>query len=190
MEYNRPFNFVLYPILETMKEYKVKEQKVIHSLLYICKQLGGEWDMYAILKILYFAEVEHLTKYGRPITGDTMVSFEHGPAPSKAYDEVKHNFFNPNFKRKDNVVSAKKEPNLKFLSQSDIECLDKSISENSVLSFGKLREKSHDSAYNKTRGQNNNTSTPISFIDIAQSYGANQHLVEYISEQIALNKSF
>ena len=61
--------------------FEFDKEKAINSMLYICQELGGSYDMYAVLKMLYFAEKKHISTYGRPITGDTIQALPHGTVP-------------------------------------------------------------------------------------------------------------
>src|SRR5688572_28382921 len=42
-----------------------------------------------LIKLLYMADREAWTRYGRPITGDTYVAMEHGPVLSQTYDQIR-----------------------------------------------------------------------------------------------------
>ncbi len=163
-----------------MSNYNLNKEKSIASLLYICNELGGAWDLYSILKMLYFAEQKHLVKYGRPITGDDIVAMKFGPVPSCAYDLVKPKTIDCNHFdiSEDLVVSCKDQPNMDFLSESDVLCLNESIRENRDLNFGQLKDKSHDSSYEKAWALKRNSVIP--FDEIAASAGANEELRKYI----------
>lgn len=81
-----------------------------------------------------------------------------GPVPSHSYDLVKnvrsgwaailsshaHNAFDV---RPDHRIVILREPDLNFLSRSERKCLDESLKENGNLTFGQLKAKSHDAAY-------------------------------------------
>jgi uncharacterized phage-associated protein len=163
-----------------MADFTIDKEKSNAALLYIIQKVGGSLDMYSLLKILYFAESKHLVEYGRPITGDKMIAMNHGPVPSSSYDSVKSNTINQNnFSNEDNIVTAERAPNMDCLSESDIECLDESIAENSGLNFWKLKSKSHDSAYDwaiKNHGKN----STIPYMQIARAFGADEAMIEYI----------
>ena len=45
-------------------------EKSLQAVLYIANRVERK-DFHKIFKVLYFADREHLIKYGRPITGDT-----------------------------------------------------------------------------------------------------------------------
>lgn len=150
-------------------------------MLYICNALGGEWDKYSLLKILYFAEQNHLSKYGRPITGDNIIAMDFGPVPSISYDEIKYSKINPQFFEitQENIVKAKQIADKDLLSETDVECLDEAIEENKHLSFGDLKAKSHDAAYNWTLEHLGKNST-IPYLEIAKVKGASVEMLEYI----------
>lgn len=167
-----------------MKEFTLNKDKAINSLLYICESQGGYCDMYTLLKIVFFADSQHLFTYGRPITGDTMWSMERGPVPSFCYDTVKSASVNKKyFISEDNVIEATLKPEINLFSESDLECLDASIKDNVNLPFKKLLNKSHTSAYEKTvteKGLNK----PISYLDIAKEDGkVNEDMLTYISSR-------
>ncbi len=125
-------------------------EKAIEVLLYVAKRVP---DVYAALKILYFADKEHLAKYGRLISGDSYVAMRLGPVPSGAYDLVK-NARGEGFCMADlpiqeaftadrTTITPRREPNLDLLSQSDIECLDFAIRRYGHMSLGQLKRLSH-----------------------------------------------
>lgn len=70
-------------------------------------------------------------------------------------------------------------PDLDFLSETDIECLQESISEDGNLSFDVLVEKSH------TFACNNTIHSHISILDMAKERGASDEIIEYIKDNIS-----
>lgn len=163
-----------------MADFTFHKEKSTSALLYICDRLGGSWDMYSLLKILYFSECKHLVRYGRPITGDTIIAMDYGPVPLASYDSVKSGRLNAGvFEIEDTIVLAKEKPNLDCLSESDIECIDEAISENKNLSFGALKVKSHDESY-EWAIKNNGKNSTIPYLEIAKAFGADKHMLDYI----------
>lgn len=58
-----------------------KFKTLVHYICYRCEdptRLGAV----KLNKILWFSEVAHYVKFGRPITGETYMKLEHGPVPS------------------------------------------------------------------------------------------------------------
>ena len=60
----------------------------LNAVLYIIQQMGGKVDMHKIFKTLFFADQEHLSRYGRTITGDVYIAMNYGPVPSKTDDMI------------------------------------------------------------------------------------------------------
>lgn len=150
-----------------------------NALLYVANKianLSGHVDKYKLLKLVYFAEKKHLAKYGRLITGDDFIAMEHGPVPSYCLNVTKVGTqFDVFDVLSPTTLVPKKMPDLDELSESDIECLEESINENSKLNFNQLKNKSHDEAYNNT-GMNQS----INVNSLAKASGADQNLISYI----------
>lgn len=173
-----------------MAEFVLNRDKAIQSLLYICHKLGGAWDMYSLLKIMYFAECKHLVNYGRPITGDRMIAMRYGPVPSFAYDEVKPESIDVRyFSIEDDVIVALVNPNMDYLSNSEVKCLDLSINENSHLGFGDLKKKSHTPVYETTKKEKGLNST-ISYLDLAREGNVTSEMFQYINEKIEFSRDW
>ncbi len=147
-----------------MLKFKFNKEKAISAVLYISIKLIEENsvnikpDFHKIFKILYFADIKHLVKYGRPIIGDEYIAMEHGPVPSNIYDMLKiargdsellyKDQFSDIFEiRGNHYIYPKKEPDIEDLSETDIECIEVSFNENKEKDFLQLKEESHDHAY-------------------------------------------
>lgn len=75
-----------------MLSFKFYKEKAIAALLYVTQTLiknNKRPDFHKVFKIFYFADQMHLTKYGRPITGDHYIAMRNGPVPSRLYDMLK-----------------------------------------------------------------------------------------------------
>lgn len=137
-----------------MNRFKFDVEKAVEVLLYIAHRSP---NTYNALKVLYFADKDHLSRFGRLICGDSYVAMSHGPVPSGVYDLVK-------YVRGDGIlwtnipvdeafgldgynIIPRREPNLDLLSESDIECLDAAIEQYGRMSFGRLKALSHDKAF-------------------------------------------
>jgi hypothetical protein len=174
---------------------KYEQQKIIEIVLYVLNKTGGI-DFYHLFKILYFAEREHLAKWGDKIIPDDFFALKYGPVPTKLYDAIKKQ--NPDthfgnllwevveFAGDDapNVLLPKRNADVNYLSESETTALKKSIDENSKKLFRELKVLSHDKAWKNAFNHNPNL---ISSIDMAKAAGATDATVEYIQEQMALN---
>jgi len=144
-----------------------------------------------LFKILYFAEKKHLALYGRSILGDRYVAMQAGPVPSNTYDLLKvlrgDSLFSidvdlsKDFEVSNNHYVHLLEPKYDYdiFSESEIECLKFSIAENKNLTFGILKEKSHDEAWKSADKEDT-----ISIFEIAKAGGANEELLKYISTRM------
>lgn len=125
-------------------------EKAVEAILYIAKKVPSPTKFY-ISKVMYFADRFHLEKYGRFICGDQYVAMKHGPVPSGVLDAM-NAANNPiatvPFSLDKHTLQPHRSPDMEFFSESDLECLDRSISTYSWMSFGRLSEISHDDAWN------------------------------------------
>lgn len=169
----------------------------IQAILYVAQHIGERKDIHKISKILYFADQEHLSRYGRSITGDTYIAMDYGPVPSKIEDIFKAvrgvSFFSDfakkikqyfDFKNK-YCLDIKKEANLDYLSESDIECLDHAIGKCKNLSFDELTKLSHDIAWNNTKRDR-----AMSVKDILREVGDSEEYVDYIAHKLKEEEAF
>lgn len=58
------------------------ERKVAQMAAYFLQCEGGRMAILKLMKLLYLAERESLERYGMPMTGDRLVSMDHGPVLS------------------------------------------------------------------------------------------------------------
>jgi uncharacterized phage-associated protein len=160
-------------------------EKAVDVILYIAKRVADP-GFHRISKILYFADRDHLAKYGRFICGDSYVAMKHGPVPSGTYDIMKHvrgdglpcpvPHAAESFKVEDGKkVVPLKEADLDTLSESEKECLDVAIAKYGKMPFKKLTDISHDKAW-QAADENE-------FIEVEQIVATlpdAKHLLEYL----------
>ena len=144
-----------------MTTFKYIPEKAEQAILYASSKLPTQRNMYWVLKALYFADIKHLHEFGRFIYGDSYVALQHGPVPSNAYnlvqnarqshlsatseDEKKDALFTV---RDNDTIEPLVQADLSCFSKSDLACLNEAIEIVRPLTFGKLRDLSHDAAYN------------------------------------------
>ena len=158
-------------------------EKSLQAILYVAGKNKSK-DFHKIFKILYFADREHVSKYGRFITGDTYIRMEYGPVPSAIYDLVKNNYYPTIFDIKGYSVIPKSNANTSLLSVSDMKELDESIKKYGNLDMGVLTELSHGYAWNSASKHGY-----ISVEDILKEAGVDAEYADYICKHIALQKS-
>lgn len=169
-----------------------KQDIAIQAILYVLQKMGGTCDIHRCHKILYFADNEHLSKYGRSITGDAYVRMDFGPVPTCIYDlfkavrgdsyfasqvdDVRKNYFH--FLNKKDII-ATEQPDMSYLSESDVEILDKYIEQLKDKDFASITEASHGYAWSHT-AQND----VISVRDRLTEMGDSNEYIRYIEEQL------
>lgn len=167
-----------------MEKFTYEEHKAVAAVLLIVNELT-KVDRHKLSKILFFADQKHLARYGRPITSDSYCKMLNGPVPSKIYDAVK-GVVNPvrfasnreligKVEVNCNDISPIEKPDMDQLSETDLECLRESISENASLSFDKLTKKSHGPAWDSAM-----THGTILFTEIAKEGNASDFVLELI----------
>lgn len=147
--------------------------KALEAILYIAKNLTKP-TFHSISKMFYLSDKLHLQEYGRLICGDRYIAMENGPVPSAIYDMMK-----VAAKRRsidvdwDEIIQEaiavqhgrevlpKRDCDMDMLAESEIECLQKTISKFGKKSFGELSDITHDSAWNAT---DENQSIPLESI--------------------------
>ena len=175
-------------------------KKLTELVLFILGKTGGV-DFYHAFKILYFAGMKHLAKWGSRIVPDEFCALKYGPVPTQLYDAVKE-LNHPRmilsedlseviqFAGEDapNVLLPKREANLKYLSKSEIVALEQSIKENESLTFGQLMRKSHDEAWEEANRRTNGTNV-TSPVSMARVLNADDAMLEYIEEQMQIESA-
>lgn len=173
-----------------------RKEVALQAILYIAQHVQRK-DIHKICKILYFADREHLSLYGRSITGDTYIAMTYGPVPSKVDDIFKavrgDSYFSDKaddlreyFEFKNRyVITPKKTANLDYMSETDIQCLDHAIDLCKDKSFGQLTEMSHDLAWVNTKKDR-----AISVKDILREAGDGEEYARYVSEKLKAESEF
>lgn len=145
-------------------KFEVDKEKTIEALLWVIEKYG-ETQRFHALKTLYFADMEHLRRFGRPVTGDRYVAMENGPVPSYAYNALKGEL--PENERASlvaaiNVINDRPQPyyqphrlpDMNFFSRSDIECLEWAFEHCRKRSFGSISDETHEHVAWKRAGLN------------------------------------
>lgn len=170
----------------------------INSILYILSELEGKSDFLRVFKILYFAEMKHLSLYGRMFTDNDYLRLPNGPVPSYAYAGFKSLRGDSEFNEFEDktefmeklevsdryMVASKVAVDFDELSESEVECLDISIEENKGLNFDQLSEKSHGSAWKSVSC--NYKEIPL--VEIAKEAQLSEEMINYSLGQDLLNK--
>lgn len=64
---------------------KINEKKYKNAVLFFAKKVqNGTLGKLKMMKLLYFLDFDFFEKYGKSVTGDSYLRFEHGPVPQHA----------------------------------------------------------------------------------------------------------
>lgn len=163
--------------------------KALELILYAASRLQHP-GLHSVSKVLYFADKDHLARYGRFMAGDRYVAMKHGPVPSGAYDIIKcvrdgpTRFFNlPGAAdafsvQNDRDIVALRDADQDALSDSERACLDDAIERYGRLPFGRLTEVSHDDAWESA--DENDT---IAVEAIARTVSDSTELLDYLRDR-------
>lgn len=177
--------------------------KMRACLLYVLQALDKDVDYIKLFKILYFAQREHLVKYGRGIMGDTFHALKFGPVPSFIYKALQMAqeklakeddfavFLEGITVNKISLVSSSIPPDMDELSQSDIVCLNKYIKKYRDYNSYKLSNRSYyDQAWKEafSRSKEDPEKDVMTMIDIAKAGKAKSGMIVYIKENMLIDK--
>ena len=141
-----------------MRPTILDSQKAVNVIAYLASKLPERRNAYKILKVIYLANKTHLERYGRQIFNETYQALEWGTVPAFSYDVVTHvrtGKLQPRMpedvKRKLRVspghtITALVRPNLRALSETDIECLDEAVQFYRPMTFDQVADNAHEDA--------------------------------------------
>lgn len=178
---------------------RFNKERLVEIVLYVLNKTG-ELDYYTLLKTIYFAELKHLAKWGQRITTDDVCAMPYGPVLSHLLDAIKgdpreqelsamlRSAFKFASEDASNVMLPLRQANEDYLSKSEKEALDESIRENANLSFEQLKNKSHDTVWYRNYHEGKGKKI-ISTLDMAISAHASEAMVEYIQENLEIERA-
>jgi hypothetical protein len=105
-------------------KFNMRQTKAEEYLRYLCTKLTDTIQAKVLFSVLFEAEMAHLNKYGRPITGDTYTMINGVPTPTFMGAGI-----DP-----DAEVRPSRTFKRELFSKSDLECLDAAFERASELS--------------------------------------------------------
>jgi uncharacterized phage-associated protein len=130
--------------------------KAVEAVLFVAARIQRP-SFHSISKVLFHADKAHLSRYGRPISGDRYVAMKHGPVPSATNDILKTLGGESAFPLPERATGALevhgysvhvlRQADMEVLSTSEIECLTESAHEHGAKSFAQRSEESHGPAW-------------------------------------------
>ncbi len=163
--------------------FKFDKRKAVETLIYIARRIDHP-DYGDILKLVYLADKTSLEKYGRFIFGDTYSAMKYGAVPSQLFDLVKDAKLNGgyDFGVEGYRVTSNRDADVRWLSESDTECLDQIITIYDKVPSWKRINDTHDEAYHAAwdkRGKNGSVIMPVE--SIVGMFESSDELLDYLA---------
>jgi uncharacterized phage-associated protein len=137
--------------------FRFDPDKAVEALLFVAGRIPDP-TLHSLSKVFFHADKMHLSRYGRPITGDYYVAMKHGPVPSATYDILKTIRGDARFPLprrahgalvvvNNHSVVPSRAADESVLSKSELECLAESAAEHGSKSFNQCTAESHGPAW-------------------------------------------
>jgi len=180
-------------------QFQFDAKKTVQVINYLLNKAEPECTKLKLLKLIFYADREHLRRYGRTITGDNYFALEHGPVASSTKvildddtDPKTRSYSSQYLRVVDNrTIESLQETDEDEFSESDQEILDEIIQKYGSLSASKLRAMTHEEkAYIKnweSRGASLSSDMPLEDFFETHEGVAYQKALE-ISESLSVFK--
>lgn len=181
--------------------------KIEAVVLYVLQNFKNGVDYIKLFKIIYFAQRDYLSTYGKVLCPDTFRARCFGPVPALSdkviklvefqseemedYPDLKQ--FVGSIKVENQLVYAQKKPNLDYLPKMERVCLDKWYEYcKDKDSVKELSPESHDRAYKKAyrRSKKDPQLSILTCMEIAEAGGASPKMLEYIRSKELITAEF
>jgi uncharacterized phage-associated protein len=158
-------------------------RKAIEAILYLANRLRRP-DVHSICKVLYQADRHNLERYGQSIAGDFYCAMEFGPVPSGVYDLINEQGASGDlgFRRDGNAVVPSRDADTDWLSEADVESLDRAIETHGSLTFDEHVEATHGAAWLEAwnrRGKQRSVRMHLRYITEGMRYS--EELLQYLT---------
>lgn len=169
--------------------------KIKAVILYIMQSFTSGVDYIKLFKILYFAQQDHLVRYGKVIVDESFRAVKHGPVPTYTYKALQiaegkplegdFNEFLADIEVRDKKVYTTSLPDMDYISGANRKCLDAAIAKYKDADPYDLSDLSHDDAWEQanTRGKDDPQKNFMTIIDIARAGKASEEMIDYIREK-------
>jgi len=136
-------------------KFAFDREKAIQAILWLLRRNNGAMDKLKLVKLFFWADREHLARYGRPIVGGDYYTMNLGPVSSELLDLVNEatkatETLPLTTEQTGHQILAKGTPDERWLSKSDLDVLDEIYSRYGHMDGFRLSDMTHDlKAYKK-----------------------------------------
>lgn len=179
----------------------VQIAKIKAVILYVMQSFPDGVDYIKLFKILYFAQQDHLVRYGKVLVDESFRAVKHGPVPTYTYKALQvaegkslegdfANFLS-GIEVLGKKVHTSASPDMDYVSGADKKCLDAAIEKCKDTDPYDLSDMSHDSAWEEAnaRIKDDPQKNFITIIDMARAGKASEPMVDYIREKQIVKKA-
>jgi uncharacterized phage-associated protein len=169
-------------------EFQFKPEKFASAVAFFVDRVPAGLTKKQICKLMYFADKEHLLRYGRPITGDVYCALPQGHVPSRGLNAINGNVARAG---EDAVRSVRRyghlegwrfvldaPPDMKVFSRTDVEVLEQVVATLGGLSAWQLERRSHNEPSWKKTAPNGRVDFELFFENHPESELIRQVLTE------------
>ena len=168
-----------------MITFRFNEKKTTQVAAFFVKKHGKTLNYTKLIKLLYLTDREAISRWERPITGDSYVSMPNGPVLSQTYDLINYpalgeSYWHKFISKRTYDVSLKADPGLDELSQREIDLIDEIYKKYKRKTWGQMIDICH--ACCQEWQHPGKTSTPIMIEDILKELKKTPKEIELIEE--------
>jgi len=186
--------------MSRMSQAEVQTLKAV--LLYIIQNSRGDKrDVYGIVKTAYYAQLEHFVNYATPMFDDKIYALPFGPVPSRIYnilkvargDSASGAYLNDerlvaiasSIQFEDEFFYTAENPDMAYLSKSDIDCLNRAIAKVAGMTFSQIKWDTHGQEWQRAFGTD---AKILDNLSIAKEAGADKAHLDYLNESLEIDK--
>lgn len=178
-------------------------RKVAQMAAYFADEQGGRINILKLMKLLYLADRESMSRYGAPISFDQLVSMDQGPVLSRTLDLINGSYPNNMMADWEEWISGREHyqvernrdverSDLDFLSDADLEVLAAVWRRFGQMNQWELRDYTHQ--HLPEWKDPNGSSIPIAhtdiFIALGKELGEAEELASDINVEHDLDRAF
>jgi uncharacterized phage-associated protein len=149
--------------------FQYDSSRAAQAVLWLLHKHGGAMDKLKLVKLVFYADRDHIAKFGRPIAGGPYVAMKHGPVSSKLLNDLAQAAPGAGypFEARGRRVLALSQVDENELSESDMSVLEAVNAQYGNLDTFRLRDLTHElKAWRKNYPDPKaNTSHPLPYED-------------------------
>ena len=165
--------------------FEFRPEKFVSAIALLAQTCPGITKMKAC-KMLFFADKEHLRRFGRPIVGDVYYRLPHGPVPTRGLDMLRGSglpadqaLFEKYVAVVNNILHVRQAADKQVFSKSDLEVLKGICHRYGGMTAARLRDLSHNEPSWRQADENG----PMDYALFFDPDGSDQTMKELAEEQ-------